>query len=140
MPIVIWPCGEAVTLLSVRHFTTIDVEDMDTWRHIPAELELLLSHQWQKLQTLTCQRTAPCCKSQHEAGTWCGSHDGVGRGRTNAPTKIPSCTDAPMRCAITPAAMMNRKISTIPPEIQTPAQPSDRQQAQIQAVSCCGFM
>ena len=41
---VIWPCGEAVTLLSVRHFTTIDVEDMDTWRHIPAELISLLSH------------------------------------------------------------------------------------------------
>ena len=44
VPMVIWPCGEAVTLLSVRHFTTIDVEDMDTWRHIPAELISLLSH------------------------------------------------------------------------------------------------
>ena len=41
---VIWPCGELVTLLSVRHFTTIDVEDMDTCRHILAELEHVSSH------------------------------------------------------------------------------------------------
>ena len=37
---VIWPWGELVTLLSVRHFTTIDVEDMDTWRHFQAQLVL----------------------------------------------------------------------------------------------------
>lgn len=36
---------------------------------------------------------------------------------TRAPTKIPSCTDAPMRCAMTPAAIMKRKISTMPPAI-----------------------
>ena len=30
VPIVICPCGEAVALLSVRHFTTIEVDDMDT--------------------------------------------------------------------------------------------------------------
>ena len=30
VPIVIWPCGEAVALLSARHFTTMEVDDMDT--------------------------------------------------------------------------------------------------------------
>ena len=30
MPIVICPCGELVTLLSVRHLTTMEVEDIDT--------------------------------------------------------------------------------------------------------------
>ena len=32
VPIVICPCGEDVALLSCRHFTTIDVDDMDTCR------------------------------------------------------------------------------------------------------------
>jgi hypothetical protein len=32
VPIVICPCGELVDLLSVRHFTTMDVDDMDTCR------------------------------------------------------------------------------------------------------------
>jgi hypothetical protein len=30
VPIVICPCGELVALLSVKHFTTMEVEDIDT--------------------------------------------------------------------------------------------------------------
>lgn len=45
-----------------------------------------------------------------------GSHVmGSAAVRTSAPTKIPSCTPAPMKCAMSPDAMMKRKISTMPP-------------------------
>ena len=125
MPMVIWPCGELVTLLSVRHLTTIDVEDMDTWKHFPAELRNPLIIAKNDCKPFLCQQKALCCNSQREEGKSCEYTDGLGGKHTNAPTKIPSCTDAPIRCAITPAAMMNRKISTMPPATQAPAQPRD---------------
>ena len=42
VPIVICPWGELVTLLSVRHFTTMDVDDMETCTGIAAQLPLTL--------------------------------------------------------------------------------------------------
>ena len=40
VPIVICPWGELVTLLSVRHFTTMDVDDMETCTRHTASLPL----------------------------------------------------------------------------------------------------
>lgn len=37
MPIVICPWGELPALLSVRHFTTMDVEDMDTYATVKVQ-------------------------------------------------------------------------------------------------------
>ena len=112
MPIVICPCGEDVALLSCRHFTTIDVDDMDTCTSWDPDMGTWVDvHSSPRMAVQILHMLKSRGKLQVGKGSW----SGLMARHTSAPTKMPSCTDAPMKCAITPAAMMNRKISTMPP-------------------------
>lgn len=53
VPIVICPWGELVTLLSVRHFTTMDVDDMDTCTGLTGHMLLIQD------SSLACAYQAP---------------------------------------------------------------------------------
>ena len=71
VPIVICPWGELVTLLSVRHFTTMDVDDMETCAGIAAHTGLGRS---------------VCCSGPSENQLSCRTDNNIGK------RYIPFCT------------------------------------------------